>query len=104
MKSLTGKQRFMEKVDKVLQDADFNLETEESIGSVTIKIAEIAIDHFRTIHSKALGCHCECLGMNAENCIASCKGDTKVPFNKDEYKKVMTKWELIDKKGNPIIQ
>jgi len=36
-----------------------------------LHIASMAIEHFRTIHSKALACHCECLGMNAENMWAA---------------------------------
>ena len=54
------------------------------------------------LHIRALSCHCECLGMNAENCIAAC-GEGKIPFNNDVYKRTMQKWELIDKEGKPII-
>ena len=54
------------------------------------------------IHARALACHCECLGMNAENCFASCAGKTP-PYGDDNYLATMQKWGLIDEKGKPII-
>ena len=54
------------------------------------------------LHIRALSCHCECLGMNAENCIAACIGG-KIPFSESDYRGVMQKWELIESKGKPII-
>ena len=54
------------------------------------------------IHSRAIACHCECMGMNAENIIASCKGKP-TPYSNEVYVKVMVKWKLIDEDGNPII-
>lgn len=54
------------------------------------------------LHVRALSCHCECLGMNAENCIAACK-DNKVPFNSDGYQRAMKKWGLVNDEGKPTI-
>ena len=91
----------MEKVGKALVGLDVKADGVEDLAK--IKVAEVAIEHFRANHSRALACHCECLGMNAENCIASCKGNTKVPFNIDAYKKAMFEWGLTDKEGHPTI-
>lgn len=54
------------------------------------------------LHIKALSCHCECLGMNAENCLAACN-DAAPPYNDTQYYEVMQKWGLIDKDGKPAI-
>ena len=54
------------------------------------------------IHSRSLACHCECLGMNAENCIAACV-DATPPYKDAHYYKTMQKWGLIDEKGEPTI-
>ena len=54
------------------------------------------------IHTKALACHCECLGMNAENSLA-CIRDISPPYSDESYSKVMQKWGLINDKGEPII-
>lgn len=51
---------------------------------------------------RALACHCECLGMNAENSFAICLGK-QIPYNDDNYLAALRKWELIDEKGNPTI-
>uniref|UniRef100_A0A6M3L8T2 Uncharacterized protein n=1 Tax=viral metagenome TaxID=1070528 RepID=A0A6M3L8T2_9ZZZZ len=55
-----------------------------------------------SIHSRALACHCECLGMNAENSWAVC-ANTTPPYNVGHYGEVMQKWGLINEKGEPII-
>lgn len=47
-------------------------------------------------------CHCECLGMNAENCAAVCIGGT-APYNDSHYYQVMQKWGLVNEKGEPSI-
>ena len=54
------------------------------------------------IHSKALACHCECLGMNAANSWAVC-ADRAPPYDEVSYDKVMQKWGLINEKGSPIL-
>lgn len=54
------------------------------------------------VHCRALACHCECLGMNAENCQAMC-ADTKVPFGDSAYNLTLQKWGLINEEGKPII-
>ena len=78
------------------------LEQGHDVTNLSRIIAGIAIEHFRTIHSKALACHCECLGMNAENALAVC-GNYTPPYNNTAYFKVMEKWGLVDEKGKSII-
>ena len=55
-----------------------------------------------TLHTSALACHCECLGMNAENCIAACNNST-IPYGDKAYLEVMQKWGLIDGEEKVII-
>ena len=54
------------------------------------------------LHARAIACHCECMGMNAENMIAACQGNQS-PFSSAKYFEVMEKWELLNEKGKPII-
>lgn len=54
------------------------------------------------LHTKALACHCECLGMNAENCIAAC-ADVVPPHSGEAYYSTMQKWGLIDEEGKVAI-
>lgn len=54
------------------------------------------------IQSRTNAALCECLGMNAENCIAVC--DSSIPpYPNSSFIAVLRKWELIDEKGNPTI-
>jgi len=55
------------------------------------------------IHARALACHCECLGMNAENSFAVSIGAATIPYNDSHYRSVMQKWGLMNEKGEPII-
>lgn len=54
------------------------------------------------LHYRALACHCECLGMNAENAMAVC-GNYTPPYNDAAYFSVMQKWGLTNEKGESII-
>lgn len=72
---------------------------------ITEKVTKAKEESFVKIfdlHIRALSCHCECLGMNAENCIAAC-GEGKIPYNDNDYMGVLRKWKLTDKEGKPII-
>jgi len=53
-------------------------------------------------HTKALACHCECLGMDAENSLAICQ-DRSIPYADRNYFQIMYKWGLTDEKGESII-
>lgn len=72
--------------------------TLDKVAQATFKVHE---DMMR-LHFRALACHCECLGMNAENCRAMCIGKV-TPYDDDSYLATMRKWGLIDEKGNPTI-
>ena len=54
------------------------------------------------IHSRAIGCHCECMCMDSENVIAT-MNNTKPPFSNKDYSKVMAKWGLVNEDSEPII-
>ena len=65
-------------------------------------LSSIASMKIYDLHARAIGCHCECMGMNAENASASCAG-IEVPYSDAFFRSAMEKWKLIDKEGNPII-
>jgi hypothetical protein len=83
--------------------------TDEEIkawGYEDSKISELRLDaHTRLLelHARALACHCECLGMNAENSHACCIGSQQIPYGDDSYLQVMKKWGIINEKGEPSI-
>ena len=54
------------------------------------------------IHSRAVGCHCECMCMDSENVIAV-MNNGKPPYGMKDYHDVMEKWRLVDDKARPII-
>jgi hypothetical protein len=54
------------------------------------------------LHIKALAAHCECLGMNAENCQRAILGQS-IAYRDDAFLNVMFKWGLTTEKGDPII-
>ena len=66
-------------------------------------LSSIASMKIYELHARAIGCHCECMGMNAENAAASCAGSTTIPYADAAFFSVMEKWQLIDKQGNTII-
>jgi hypothetical protein len=61
--------------------------------------AQIAI---HDIHARAMGCHCECMGMNADNCNAATNGQP-APYGQHEFAEVMQKWGMVDESNKPII-
>lgn len=70
----------------------------DEVSQATFK----AHTYMLALHTKALACHCECLGMNAENSWAICR-DFAPPYTDVHYSKVMQKWGLIDEKGEPTL-
>ena len=55
-----------------------------------------------TLHVRALACHCECLGMNAENCQRAILGQP-IAYLDGDYYSVMNKWGLTNEKGESTI-
>jgi len=66
------------------------------------KVREEGLYKILDLHSRALACHCECLGMNAENSWAVC-ANTTPPYSMQHYQNAMLKWGLTNEKGEPII-
>ena len=54
------------------------------------------------LHARAIACHCECMGMEAENAIAACTGQ-EPPYSDDSFLVVLTKWGMTDSGGKVII-
>ena len=54
------------------------------------------------IHARATGCHCECMGMNADNMNAMMLGKP-IAYDNKVYDEVMRKWGMVDEGNNPII-
>lgn len=84
---------FVNRIDKV---------DPELMGKIQV-LSSIASMKIYDLHARAIACHCECMGMNAENAAASCKGDGYVPYGDASFYSVMEKWGMMDNKGNPII-
>lgn len=63
---------------------------------------EEGIYKIMNLHVRAMACHCECMGMNAENSYAVCR-DIVPPYNDDHYLQVMKKWGLVNEKGESVI-
>lgn len=72
--------------------------TLDEVAQATFKAHE---DVMR-LHFRAIACHCECLGMNAENCAAACAGTTPA-YSERAYYSVMQKWGLINEDGDVMI-
>jgi len=95
----TDKSDFGMTGDEIFCELNANLEESPENADLLINFSVMQL---QWIHARALACHCECLGMNAENALAVC-GDYVPPYTDKDYFKVMEKWGLSDEKGNPII-
>ena len=72
--------------------------TLDEVTQATFKAHEVTMK----LHVQVMACHCECLGMNAENSWRICR-DEPIAYSDKHYNKVMQKWELINEKGEPTI-
>jgi len=90
------------KASDVIKNFNYHIKSinPELLNKAQVVAAEAQFS-INDISSRAMGCHCECLGMNAENSIAACSG--KAPPYSDDYLKIMQKWGLLDEKGNVLI-
>lgn len=59
-----------------------------------------ALTEMYNLHAHALTCHCECLGMNAENSVAVCENRVP-PYRDADYFATVKKWGLTNDKGEP---
>ncbi len=55
-----------------------------------------------SLHVRALACHCECLGMNSENCQRAILGQ-RPAYSDESYLACLTKWGLTTEKGEPTL-
>ena len=76
-----------------------NMEFDISTNATNIFLSH---ENMMELLAKTLACHCECLGMNAENSWAIC-GNTTPPFNNGHYQEILFKWGLVNEKGEPLI-
>ena len=85
---------------------DYDLEEENEKIEVTLdgRVRDLFYAHGESmkIHANAMACHCECLGMNAENAMAVCSNYAP-PYNEAAYFSVMQKWGLIDENKKSLI-
>lgn len=82
-------------IDEILAEVE-NMQEGNMEGFIVAHTALLAV------HIKALACHCECLGMNAENTHAICN-NSKPPYDNLAYQSTMRKWELVNEVGEVII-
>lgn len=54
------------------------------------------------LHYKAIGCHCETMGMMSENMLSACLGQQPM-FSILHFREVMRRWGMTDEKGEPTI-
>ena len=52
------------------------------------------------LHIRAIACHCECLGMNAQN-VWNVIANVEPTYNDGHYHQIMQKWGLMNEKGEP---
>lgn len=75
----------------------------ESHNADAVKLyTEVGHSELLELHARALACHCECLGMNAENSWAVCN-NSQPPYSQAHYTEVLQKWGIVNGKGEPLI-
>jgi len=74
----------------------------EIVAEEVAKAKEDSFIKIFNLHVRALSCHCECLGMNAENALAICRNQVP-PYDDTNYSIVLHKWGLTNEKGEPTI-
>jgi putative NADH-flavin reductase len=91
---MTGKE-IIDAMQTVVQKVD----TKDAI----IAAYQFAQTQMMELHARTLAAHCECLAMNADNCIAAIVGGAPIPHDSLAYAEVLRKWSIIDEKGQPLI-
>jgi hypothetical protein len=79
---------------------DFKGKVEAASPDAAKSIAYLAAESqmkMHDIHSRAMGCMCECFGLNTE----AMAGNEAI--NKGHYRDVMRKWELVNEEGELLI-
>jgi len=73
----------------------------EAMNKIQVMAADAQMKMF-DIHSRAIGALCECMGINGEDALASCLGET-IPYGNAHFLEILEKWQLTDDKGEPLI-
>ena len=97
---MKGKDILREANEGIVEATKFN--DREEVKFTMKNVLSASHSYLLEIHSRALACHSECLGMNAENSIAVCE-DREPPYTQSDYYRIMAKWELVNEKGEVII-
>ena len=94
------------------EEKDFGMTGSEIFGSLSMSLeinpeqTDIHMSFAHTqmlwLHSRVIACHCECLGMNAENMWAAIANADPV-YRSGHYYEIMQKWGLSNEKGEPLI-
>ena len=84
---------------EIYEELDKTLTNSPDTYFVAVLMAHLQMMH---LHIRAIACHCECLGMNAENSLAVCRNETP-PYSNSTYYNVLRKWDMVDEEGNPKI-
>lgn len=87
-----------------IKDGAFIALNDEQFASLKedLVIQQVGEEKVMMLHVKALAAHCECLAMNASNCIAALTNVTP-PYGDHEYNEVLKKWGLVDEGCKPLI-
>ena len=72
------------------------------ISEEVAKQREAGIERIFELHIRAIACHCECLGMNAENCQRASLGQS-MAYSDDSYLDALKKWGLVTEDFKPNI-
>jgi hypothetical protein len=93
---MTTAQEIIAQFDETINNQDPSLMQKIQVQAARAQMA------IHDIHARAIACHCECLGMNAENCAAAAL-NAPPPFGDLAYIEVMQKWGLVDDDNKSII-
>jgi hypothetical protein len=87
---------------EILLDAETDRRSFDYCEPETTRITMTAHSALLELHARALACHCECLGMNAEN-VQRAMLNQSPAYSEDAYLDSMKRWGLININAEPII-
>ena len=87
---------------EIILDAETDRRNWDYREPVASRITMIEHSKLLELHARALACHCECLGMNAENMWAAVAGKDPV-YLEGAYHNVLQKWGITGNEGEPLI-
>jgi hypothetical protein len=93
---MTTAQEIIAQFDETINNQDPSLMQKIQVQAARAQMA------IHDLHSRAIACHCECMGMNAENCIAASINQYP-PYGEGDYSRLLAKWGLVDGDNKSII-